>query len=297
MDKFISVEILKATLRMSTPLILAALGGCFSERAGVVNIALEGIMAFGALAGVLGSYVTGSAWIGLLVAIVIGGLLAYIHAMFSVDIKANQVISGTALNLLASGATIYLLKVIFKVSGSSKDVAKLPDWWIYPPTVFIALIMVVVSWIVLYKTSFGLRLRTVGEHPAAADTVGINVHNMRYIAVVISGMLGGIAGAHLSIGASNAFVKNMIAGKGFIALAAMIAGRWHPIGAFIAAVLFGYFDKLSMTLKGETIFGISVPSQFMHSLPYLITIVVLALAGASSVAPKASGIPYEKGER
>lgn len=297
MDKFISVEMLEATLRIATPFILAALGGCFSERAGVVNIALEGIMAFGALAGVLGSYVTGSAWVGLIVAIIIGGLLAYVHAMFSVDMKANQVISGTALNLLASGATIYLVKVIFKVSGSSKDVAQLPEWWKYPPTVFIALILVVVSWIILYKTPFGLRLRTVGEHPAAADTVGVNVYNMRYVAVVISGMLGGLAGAHLSIGASNAFNKNMIAGRGFIALAAMIAGKWHPIGACIAAVLFGYFDKLSISLKDTPILGVVVPSQFMQMLPYLITIIVLAIAGASSVAPKASGIPYEKGER
>ena len=297
MGKFFSVAILTATLRIATPLILAALGGCFSERAGVVNVALEGIMAFGAFAAVVGSYVTGSAWIGLLVAIVIGGLLAYIHAMFSVDIKANQVISGTALNLLASGATVYLLQVIFKAAGSSKKVTKLPEWGMYPPTVFIALIMVVVSWIILYKTPFGLRLRTVGEHPAAADTVGVNVYNMRYMAVVISGMLGGLAGAHMSIGVSDAFIKNMISGRGFIALAAMIAGRWHPIGACIAAVLFGYFNRLSISLKDTPILGVVVPSQFMDSLPYLITIVVLAIAGASSVAPKASGIPYEKGER
>ena len=297
MNKFISVEILEATLRISTPLILAALGGCFSERAGVVNVALEGIMSFGALAAVVGSYMTGSAWIGILVAVVIGGLLAYVHAMFSVDMKANQVVSGTALNLLASGATIYLLKIIFKVAGSSKEVTKLSEWGKYPPTVFIALGMVVVAWIVLYKTPFGLRLRTVGEHPAAADTVGVDVYNMRYIAVIISGILGGLAGAHLSIGVSNAFNKNMIAGRGFIALAAMIAGRWHPIGACVAAVLFGYFDKLSISLDGLTLLGVVIPSQFMKALPYLITIIVLGLTGVSSVAPRASGMPYEKGER
>ncbi|MBP5426528.1 MAG: ABC transporter permease [Clostridiales bacterium] len=297
MDKFFSIAILGATIRMATPLILAALGGCFSERAGVVNIALEGIMTLGAFAAVLGSYLTGNAWIGLIVAVIVGGLLGYIHAVFSVEIKANQVISGTALNLFAGGATIYLLKVIFKAAGSSSKVQKLADWGEYPPTVFIAFAMVVLSWIILYKTPFGLRLRTVGEHPAAADTVGVDVYRMRYAAVIISGVLGGIAGAHLSIGVSDEFSKNMVSGRGFIALAAMIAGRWHPVGACIAAVLFGYFDKLSMSLSGSSIFGVSVPSQFVSMLPYVITIVVLGVAGAKSVGPKAGGIPYEKGER
>ena len=297
MSKFFSIAIMVATFRMATPLILAAMGGCFSERAGVVNVALEGIMTFGAFAAALGSYISGSAWIGLIVAMAIGGLLGYIHAMFSVDIKANQVISGTALNLFASGATMYLLKIIFKAAGSSGKVPKLSDWGMYPPTVFIAFIVVLLSWIILYKTPFGLRLRTVGEHPAAADTVGVDVYTMRYVAVVISGILGGIAGAHLSIGVSDEFSKNMTSGRGFIALAAMIAGRWHPVGACIAALLFGYFDRLSMSLAGSPIFGIMIPSQFMDMLPYLITIVVLGIAGAKSVGPKAGGIPYEKGER
>ena len=297
MDKFFSVAILIATLRMATPLILAALGGCFSERAGVVNIALEGIMLFGAFSAVTGSYLTHSAWIGLLVAMIVGGLFAYIHAMLSVDLKADQVISGTALNLLASGGTIYLLKIIFNAAGASERVKRLPEWGIYPPTVYIAIVLVVISWIVLYKTPFGLRLRTVGEHPAAADTVGIDVYNMRYIAVVISGVLAGLAGAHLSIGVADLFSKNMISGRGFIALAAMIAGRWNPIGACIAAILFGYFDRLSMSLSGARLFGVAVPSQFIDMLPYIITIIVLAVAGAKSVGPKASGIAYEKGER
>ena len=295
MDRFFSIEILEAVFRIATPLVLAALAGCFSERSGVTNIALEGIMLFGAFSAVAGSYVTGSAWIGLIVAAIIGGLFAYIHAMLSVDMKADQVISGTALNLLASGGTIYLLNVIFHTSGTSKAVAKLPDWGKYPPTVYIAYVMVVIVWIILYKTSFGLRLRTVGEHPAAADTVGVDVYNMRYVAVVISGILAGVAGAHLSIGVSEVFSENIVAGRGFIALAAMIAGAWHPVGACIAAVLFGYFEKLSLTLRGAPVCGI--PTQFIEVLPYIITIIVLAVAGAKSVGPKANGIPYEKGER
>ncbi len=295
MDRFFSVEILEAVFRIATPLVLAALAGCFSERAGVTNIALEGIMLFGAFAAVVGSYMTGSAWIGLLVAAIIGGLLAYIHAMLSVDMKANQVISGTALNLLASGGTVYLLSVIFNTKGTSKAVTQLPEWGGSSPTIYIAYAMVVIAWIILYKTPFGLRLRTVGEHPAAADTVGVDVYNMRYIAVVISGVLAGIAGAHLSIGVSEVFSQDMSAGRGFIALAAMIAGGWHPIGACVAAVLFGYFEKLSLILKGAPIFGI--PSQFIGVLPYVITIIVLAVAGTKSIGPKANGIPYEKGER
>lgn len=295
MDRFFSIEILEAVFRIATPLVLAALAGCFSERSGVTNIALEGIMLFGAFSAVVGSYLTGSAWIGLLVAAIIGGLFAYLHAMLSVDMKANQVISGTALNLLASGGTVYLLSVIFKTKGTSAAVTQLPKWGGSSPTVYIAYLMVIIAWVVLYKTPFGLRLRTVGEHPAAADTVGVDVYGMRYVAVVISGVLAGIAGAHLSIGVSEVFSQDMSAGRGFIALAAMIAGGWHPIGACVAAVLFGYFEKLSLTLRGAPIFGI--PTQFIEVLPYVITIVVLAIAGAKSVGPKANGIPYEKGER
>jgi len=296
MGSIFSLETLEATFRMATPLILAALGGCFSERAGVTNIALEGIMAFGALAAVIGSYVTGNAWLGFLIAAMIGGLLAYIHAMLSVDMKADQVISGTALNMLAAGGTIYVCRVLFG-SMESDTVKRLPIWGAYEPTVYIAFFMVLLSWLILYKTPFGLRLRTVGEHPAAADTVGVDVYKMRYVAVIISGILAGLAGAHMSIGVSDAFSKGMIAGRGFIALAAMIAGGWHPIGACIAALLFGFFQKLSLTLNGVAFLGVAIPSQFMNVLPYIITIVVLAVAGTNSVGPRANGIPYEKGER
>ena len=295
MGNIFSVQTLEAMFRMATPLILAALGGCFSERSGVTNIALEGIMLFGALAAVIGSHLTGSAWIGLLVAALIGGLFAYIHAMLSVDMKADQVISGTALNMLAAGGTIYISRVLFGGVGASKIVKRLPSWGVYPPTVYMAFFMVLVSWIILYKTPFGLRLRTVGEHPAAADTVGVDVYKMRYMAVVISGVLAGLAGAHMSIGVSELFSKNMIAGRGFIGLAAMIAGGWHPIGACVAALLFGFFESMSVTLG--TVSNIAIPNQFISVLPYIITILVLAVAGTKSIGPKANGIPYEKGER
>lgn len=303
------VSLLNTTLRMATPLILAALGGMFSERSGVINIALEGIMLIGAFTAMAGSYYTGNPWIGVLAAVIVGIFISLIHAVVSISFKANQVVSGTAINIFATGITGFLLRVMFHRAGQSPSVTDVSPWTIplvnkipfigkiigkQIPFVYFALIFVVVSYWVLWKTPFGLRIRSVGEHPAAADSVGINVKKIRYISVMISGFFAGLAGASLSIGLLDVFVKNMSSGKGFIALAAMIFGKWTPHGALLAALLFGLADALQML--AQTI-GISeIPRQFLLMLPYVLTILALAGVIGRAIPPAASGDPYDKEE-
>lgn len=286
------ITLLFATLRAATPLVITALGGLLSERAGVVNIALEGMMLIGAFAAVVVSYYTGNPWLGLIGSMAAGGAFAFIHALVSIKYKADQTVSGTAINILASGLTIFLLNVLFNVSGTSPQVAKLPTWGPFNPLVYLSLILVVVVHLFIYYTPAGLRLRAIGEHPSAADTVGINVIKLRYIYVVISGMLAGISGASLSLGDLNVFVKEMTAGRGFIALAAVIFGKWTPLGALGAALLFGFADAMQMRLQ-----GIGIPSQFIQMIPYIFTMIALAGFVGKSTAPAASGKPYDKSER
>lgn len=298
-----SVTILMSTIRLATPLILGALGGVFSERAGVINIALEGIMLTGAFAAVYGMDKTGSAWFGVLLAVVMGMLIAALHAFLSVTLKTNQVVSGTAINILASGLTVFLLRAIWEVSGTSPRVGRLTNWSVGPftfnPIVYLAFILVAVVWIFLYKTPWGLRLRAVGEHPHAADTVGINVNRVRFLCVTMSGLFAGLAGASLSIGELGFFQREMAAGRGFIALAAMIFGRWNPVGALLASLLFAFTQAISMSSLVLIIpfTGIVIPSQFISTLPYVITIVVLAIFAGKSVAPRSLGKAYDKSER
>ena len=299
--------LLNTTLRMATPLILAALGGTFSERSGVINIALEGIMLIGAFVAMAGSYYTGSPWMGILGAVIVGILISLIHAVVSISFKANQVVSGTAINIFATGITGFLLRVMFQRAGQSPSVNDVSPWTIpiikdipfigrifgeQIPFVYFALIFVALSYWVLWKTPFGLRIRSVGEHPAAADSVGINVNKIRYISVMISGFFAGLAGASLSIGLLDVFVKNMSSGKGFIALAAMIFGKYTPQGALLAALLFGFADALQML--AQTL-GISVvPRQFLLMLPYVLTILALAGVIGRANPPAADGEPYDK---
>lgn len=282
-------DILRATLIAATPLLIAALGGLYSERSGVVNIALEGMMLSGAFAAVVFSYFSGSAWIGLLGAVLVGALMGLIHAVVSIKYKANQVVSGTAINLLAVGATLFLLQIIFNVAGTTPQVDKLPSWGPFNPVVYLGIILLLVTHYLLYYTPFGLRLRSVGEYPKAADTLGISVPKIRYIAVVISGALAGLAGASLSIGELNVFVKNMTAGRGFIALAALIFGKWTPFGAFGASLLFGFTDTLQQRLQ-----GFAIPTELVQIMPYIITMIALAGVIGRATPPAAVGEPFER---
>lgn len=286
----ILVVLLTSTLRAATPLLLGALGGIFSERSGVVNIALEGIILSGAWAAVYFSFTTGSAWLGMVGALVVGSLVALLHAVASIRFKANQVVSGVAINLLMSGFTGFTYANWTEVKWD--NVPKLPDFFSLNILVYGAIIITAISWFVLYKTSWGLRLRAVGEHPLAADTVGVNVAAMRYWGVLLSGVLAGLAGAYLSIGQLSRFTLGMSSGRGFIALAAMIFGRWNPWGAFWACLLFGAADALGTLFQ---IAGVKVPSQILSMAPYLLTMLALAGVVGRSTPPAASGTPYEKG--
>ena len=300
-----NTAVFAAALRMATPLIFAALGGIFSERSGVVNIALEGMMLTGAFTAMFVTYHTGMPWVGVLGAMLAGGLIGLIHAIFCVRYRANQVVTGTAINIFAGGLTVFLLRFFFGTAGTSPSVTTIPDItlpvlssipWIdrilgrQNPLVYLALVAVVVVHIVIYKTPWGLRLRAVGEHPRAADTVGVNVFKMRYISVVISGALAGLGGTYLSIAHLSQFSEGMTAGRGFIALAAVIFGKWTPLGALGACLFFGYADALQMRLQ-----DIGIPTQFMNMLPYVLTMVALAGFIGRAVGPKASGEPYIKG--
>ncbi|MBS3937038.1 MAG: ABC transporter permease [Peptococcaceae bacterium] len=283
------MTLLMATLRAATPLVIAAVGGIFAERSGVVNIALEGKMLIGAFAAVVVAYYTGSPWLGVLAALVVGGILAYIFAVVSIKYRANQVVSGVAINMLAAGLTVFLMHVFFGTAGTSPAVNRLPNVGPFTPIVYLAPLIVIAAFIVLYRTPWGLRIRAVGEHPKAAATVGVNVIGLRYACVVLSGMLAGIAGAHLSIGTLSVFVRDMTAGRGFIALAAMIFGKWHPVGALGAALLFGFSEALQMRLQGG-----GIPSQLIQAVPYVFTMIVLAGFVGRATAPASLGEPYKK---
>jgi simple sugar transport system permease protein len=299
----IQLEIISASIRMATPLTLASLGGVFSERSGVVNIALEGILLNGAFAAVVATHFTSNPWMGVLAAVLVGFLTALIHAMVTITFKADHIVSGVAVNLLALGATQFTCWVVYGNSGNSERVVGLPVWHIpvinrvpvlgqilsgHSPLVYLAILLVLLAHFLLFKTIFGLRLRSVGEYPLAADTMGVKVALMRYCGVLISGVLAGLGGAFLSLN-THYFVKNMSGGRGFIALAAMIFGKWTPFGAAGACLLFGFLEALQMSLQGG-----GMPTQFIQMIPYLATMIVLASAVGRATPPTAVGRPYLK---
>lgn len=305
MNEFVDVWIIGlgiATFTFATPLVFAALGGLFSERSGIVNIALEGMMTAGAFFAIYVSAQTGSWILGLIGAILAGMALGALHAVATVTFRADQIVSGTAILLIAAGFVNFLNLTLFGAQGSPADVATAPrlgELFVIGPILkpipiigetylltVLAGAAVIGTWFVVFRTPFGLRLRSVGEHPRAADTVGIDPLRMRYIAVIISGALAGIGGAFISFNVSS-YTENMVAGNGFIALAALIVGKWRPVPVLLACLLFGFSQGLASRLP----FG---SPELLNSLPYLITLVALAGFVGKSVAPAAVGTAYEK---
>lgn len=309
MDTVLLLTLVASMLRATTPLLFAALGGLFSERSGVVNIALEGIMIFGAMAAAIAAQlaersalagdpnavVAWAPWVGVLAAMVMGGIIGWIHAVVSIRYKADQIISGTAINLMAIGIPAVVLTGLYDNSTASDPIRnRLPMWgegvFQFSPLVFLAFALVPVVWWVVRRTPYGLRMRAVGEHPEAADSVGIDVPRMRYYGVVISGVLAGLGGAYLSIGNLNQFIAEMAGGRGFIALAALIFGKWTPFGALGAALLFGAFEAVGTWLGG----GRLLPPPLVEAVPFILTMLVLAGFVGRSVAPRALGDAFEK---
>lgn len=294
MTDLFTVSLIFSTIRLSTPLVLAALGGMFSERSGVINIALEGMMLAGAFTAAALTYATGSPWIGLAAAAGAGVLVASIHAVASIRYRADQVVVGTAINILMIGLPGFLSGAFFLSSGSTPQI---PIERLIPRApILMAFALVPLTWYVLYRTPFGLRLRAVGENPEAADAAGVNVASLRYTGVLLSGALAAIGGAYLSIGQSSLFTRNMTSGRGFIALAALIFGKWRPVQTMLACLFFGFTEALTIQMQGVVKLpsGEDIPVQFIQMVPYLLTIVVLAGFIGQSRPPRALGRPYEK---
>jgi len=305
-----NADFFASSIRIAIPLALAGLGGVFSEKSGVVNIGLEGMMLTGAFTAVAVANFSHNPWVGVFAAVLIGIVLGLIHAVTSITFKANQIVSGVAINLFASGITVFLAWLFFQET-QIMAVTNLPIWGIsipasgegstlirsliviflhHSPLVYITFFIFIIAHFTLFKTPFGLRLRSVGEYPEAADTMGVNVIKMRYIAVMISGALAGLAGSFLSLEQAHFFVKEISGGRGFIALAAMIFGKWTPLGTAGAALLFGFGEALSIRLQGI----LDIPVQFINMVPYALAIFVLVSAIGRATPPAASGIPYEK---
>jgi general nucleoside transport system permease protein len=309
---FVWSALIAGALRAATPLTFAALGGLFSERSGVVNIGLEGMMLMGAFFGAWGADKTGTWEGGLAIAMAAGCALALVHAFFCINLRADQIVVGTAINFLALGITGYLYVNIYGQQGTPTNLPAIPDVHLaflshVPPNglgsflfnafgqlnlmIWLMLLALIVTWFVIFRTTIGLRIRAVGEHPRAADTVGISVYLIRYVSVAVSGILAALGGAYLSIGFVNSFSENMTAGRGFIALAALIFGRWRPFGAFGAALLFGFSSAVALRLPDA--YGASAGTLF-QALPYVLTLIAVAGVIGRSIPPAAVGRPYIK---
>jgi len=308
LDSILTAGVLASMLRFATPLAFAAMGGIFSERSGVVNIGLEGMMLTGAFFGIWGSVWSGSWVVGLLTAMVFGGLLGLIHAVFCIHLRADQIVSGFAVNFLALGLTGFLYSSIYP-GGIHENVSRVPNvnlgflgelpgignflegvFGHLNLLVWLMFATVILAYVVLFKTPIGLRIRSVGEHPKAADTVGVSVYGVRYAAVVTSGILAALGGAFLSIGFVGSFAENMTSGRGFIALAAVIFGKWRPGWAFAATLLFGFGFAISIPLQREA----NISENLISTVPYVLTLVALVGLIGRSTPPAAVGHPYVK---
>lgn len=300
-----SPELLASAIRLGIPILITAVGAIFTERSGVVNIGLEGMMMVGAFFGAAGGVFWGP-YAGFLCGMLAGALLAALHGVASINFRVNQIVSGTAINILAYGVVRFSAISIFKMATTTPHVNHLPRItipglasisWLKPlvsdvsPLVFVAFLLIPLGWWVLNRTVFGLRLRSCGEYPLAAETLGVNVYGMMYSGVIISGALAGMAGAYLSIEHTCMYVEGMTQGLGFISLAAMIFGNWMPLGAMWAGLLFGLAQAFSLRVVSQ-----SIPYQFIKMIPYVLTIAVLALSVHRSKMPVCDGIPYERGE-
>lgn len=319
MDLSLILSTLDATIRLSTPLLLACLAGLYSERAGIFDIGLEGKMLAAAFGAAAVAAVTGSVWLGLLAGLAVSLTTAALQGLAAITLKGNQLIAGVAINMLAAGLTTFLGIQWFAQGGRTPqlspggrfgnidlpfaaELANVPViGQIYSELisghnllVYIAFLAVPITWFVLYRTRFGLRLRAVGENPKAVDTAGISVVRLRYQAVLITGLLCGFAGAFFSIAQGSGFGNNMTAGKGFIALAALIFAKWKPVPAMFTCLLFGFLDALQIRLQSAELFGIDIPVQAIQALPYVLTVVVLAGFIGKAVGPKAGGVAYTK---
>lgn len=298
--------LLNTTLSKAVPLTLGAMSGILAERGGIVNIAIEGMMLTGAMVGALIGSITGNLWIGMFSGVLAGALLGWVHGVLSIKYKTNQIISGTAINIFATGLTSYVSARFMQSNAALNNPGTFSSWEIpvlsrtpfFGPILFDGNLFVYAMFIFLiglqiglFYTRWGLRHRAVGEHPRAADTLGINVFRTRYAAAILSGMMAGFGGAYFTLGSVGRFDEVMTAGRGFIALAAMIFGNWMPFGSFGAGLLFGFADSLASKLA---ILGVKIPSQFLLMAPYVVTMVVLAGFVGRSQAPAAEGVPYEK---
>lgn len=319
MDFLTIIQVLDSTVRLGTPLLLACLAGLFSERAGIFDIGLEGKMLAAAFFSAAIAAMTGSVWLGLLAGIAASMALAGLHGLASITFRGNQLISGVAINFLAAGMTVLIAQDWFKQGGRTPSLIgggrfnpitfpfadTVKDVPIFGPIysellsghsilVYAAFAAVPLTWWILYRTRFGLRLRAVGENPAAVDTAGVSVVALRYAAVAICGMLCGIAGAYLATALQAGFVKDMTAGRGFIALAALIFAKWRPWHAMYACLLFGFLQAVALRYQSINIGGIVIPVQVMDALPYILTVVILAGFVGKAIPPRAGGEPYVK---
>lgn len=319
MDLLTILQVSDSSIRLAVPLLLACLAGLFSERAGIFDIGLEGKMLFAAFFSAAIAYVTGSAWLGLLAGIAGSMSLSALHGVASITFRGNQLISGVAINFLAAGLTVLMAQAWFGQGGRTPQLSgdarfteitlpfaeALRDVPVLGPIyyelisghtalVYVALLCVPLTWWILYRTRFGLRLRAVGENPAAVDTAGISVVWLRFAAVGIAGILCGIAGAYLATALQANFVKDMSAGRGFIALAALIFAKWKPWPALYATLLFGFLGAVAIRYQNIQIGNFTIPVQFMEALPYILTVVILAGFVGKAIPPRAGGEPYVK---
>ncbi|QBF33614.1 ABC transporter permease [Thalassococcus sp. S3] len=319
MDFLTLIQVLDSTIRLATPLLLACLAGLFSERAGIFDIGLEGKMLMAAFFSAAVAALTGSVWLGLLAGVASSMILSGLHGLASITFRGNQLISGVAINFLAAGLTVLIAQDWFQQGGRTPSLIgggrftpivlpfaeTLRDVPILGPIysellsghsilVYVAFLMVPATWWILFRTRFGLRLRAVGENPAAVDTAGVSVVGLRYAAVAICGMLCGIAGAYLATALQAGFVKDMTAGRGFIALAALIFAKWRPWYALYACLLFGFLQAIALRYQNIDLFGLVIPVQFMDALPYILTVVILAGFVGKAIPPRAGGEPYVK---